>query len=196
MPGVGILMRGAGLFGSLSAGREVFRIGKMALPRAEYASEVERLVAALEMEAIALRSQPEADPGHVAAVRAAVAALGTAIKAGEDTDASTASSHGQDNNIREVSKAMQDLDRITQTNAGAAEETAAAVNRLNAMVADLEMQLTFFRHGDGSLNSGVGLVRPQPTSSWAEGNSEDRRAEPHVGASVPSVTQAASFAAQ
>jgi hypothetical protein len=108
----------------------------------------------------------------------------------------TDSSHDQDNSIREVSKAMQDLDRITQTNAGAAEETAAAVNRLNAMVADLETQLTFFRNEDGSLKSGLSLARPQPTSSRVDGKSEDRRKEPHVGASIPSVTEAPSFAAQ
>jgi len=100
-------------------------------------------------------------------------------------DKITASSYDQAGRIGAVATAMEALDRITQSNATAAEETADAAHRLNDTAVQLESQLTNSRDENGALKSGLARQRPERETDWCADVSPERRTEPYVGASIP-----------
>ena len=85
-----------------------------------------------------------------------------------------AASHEQNQGIAQINSAMQEMDRVTQTNASGAEESAAAAEELSAQARTLHETVDFLRQLVGAERSGRGR-KPRPLTPPALPDSRLRR---------------------
>jgi methyl-accepting chemotaxis protein len=79
----------------------------------------------------------------------------------------TAASNEQSTGVSQISKAMAQVDQVTQRNASAAEELAATAEELAAQAETLNAYMNYFRIAGESAANNAGSVRPTASSSQA-----------------------------
>ena len=151
---------------ALNAAVEAARAGEQGRGFAVVASEVRRLAQRSGDEARQIHKLIETSTGHVEDGVQRIRAAGEGITAIVDGVRSVASnmsvissaSGEQSTGLRQISSAVEELDRITQSNAGLVEDAANQARYLRERAATLTRSVAHFRLMQGTAGEAVALV--------------------------------------